>query len=84
MSHCYSVGVNIDGKEQEVCTIVPGNEDLGKHVYEAEKNKTKPRNPTKEEINRAIEYHFKNHKHEEKSELEIPQQDEMQELVEDA
>lgn len=80
MSHCYSVGVDINGKNVEVCTIVPGNESLGKDVHDAEAKGTKPRNPTKEEIDRSIEHHLKNHKHEEPP---TEQQKEMKELVED-
>lgn len=61
MSHCYSVGVEMGGQERDICTIVPGNEELSKHVHEAEEKKTKPRAPTKEEIDRAIDYHLKQH-----------------------
>lgn len=61
MSHCYSVGVDIDGKRRDICTLVPGNEDLSKNVREAEKKQTKPRAPTKDEINRSIDYYFKQH-----------------------
>lgn len=78
MSHCYSVGVNLNGKEREVCTIVPGNEDLSKEVHDAKAKGIKPRTPTKEEIDRAIEHHLK-HNHNEDTE----QQKEMKDVLED-
>lgn len=62
MSHCYSVGVEIEGKNQDVCTIVPGNDDLAKHVKEMESSGGKPRAPTPEEVDNAIRYHIQNHK----------------------
>jgi len=56
MSHCYSVGVNINGEEREVCTThVPGNEGLSRDIELG-----KPRKPTKDEVNRAIDYWKKN------------------------
>lgn len=58
MSHCYSVTIDIDGSDTEICTIVPGNESLKKDV-EAGKSPI----PTKEEIRRAINYHLKDHTH---------------------
>lgn len=62
MSHCYSVTVDINGKEHEICTLVPGNEDLSKHVHEAETKQTKPRAPSKEEVDRSIDFYMKQHK----------------------
>ena len=59
MSHCYSVGVNINGEEKEVCTVVPGNEDLAKDVEAGKQPKV-----TKEHIDRAIKYYLE-HTHEE-------------------
>ena len=61
MSHCYSVGVKINGVEKEICTLVPGNEDLTKHVRESETKKTKPRAPTKEEVDRSIDFYLNKH-----------------------
>lgn len=80
MSHCYSVGVNINGKEIEVCTLVPGNEDLSKNVHDAEKKKTKPRNPTKEEIDRSIEFYLKKHNNAEHPMAD--EQDHMKDMLE--
>lgn len=62
MSHCYSVSVEINGKEREICTLVPGNEDLSKHVREMEQKKKEPRKPTEEEINRSIDFYMNQHK----------------------
>ena len=51
MSHCYSVGVNIDGQEQEICTThVPGNETLARDIEERG-----PRPLTQDEIKRSVE-----------------------------
>jgi hypothetical protein len=61
MSHCYSVGVNVGGAEKEICTLVPGNEDLAKHVKEMEATGGKTREPTNEEVDRAIDFHLNNH-----------------------
>ena len=61
MSHCYSVGVNIDGKEQHVCTLVPGNEGLSRHVRDMERLGQPSRKPTPEEIDRAIKHHQSQH-----------------------
>ena len=61
MSHCYSVGVEMNGKQQDICTLVPGNEELAAHVRDAEAKGTKPRAPTQEEINRAIEHSMSKH-----------------------
>ena len=50
MSHCYSV--NIDGKE--ICTThVPGNERLARDIGAGIK-----RVPTKDEIDRAYQFHL--------------------------
>ena len=59
MSHCYSVGVQINGKETEVCTVVPGNEDIEKEIHAGRKPQI-----TNEHIDRAVQHYLK-HKHEE-------------------
>ena len=57
MAHCYSVGVEIDGKEEEICTThVPGNEALKRDIEVAEKGTGTGRAPTKEEVDRAVEF----------------------------
>jgi len=62
MSHCYSIGVNVDGKDQEVCSIVPGNEELAAKVKAAEKVGGPKPEVSPEEVQRAVQYHFKRHK----------------------
>jgi hypothetical protein len=55
MAHCYSVGVDIEGKEHTVCTShVPGNE----HVRRA-LEKGQSYNLTKEDVKRAVDYYRK-------------------------
>ena len=56
MAHYYSVTVDIEGKTQTICSIVPGNEELAKHVQMAQDQGIQPRGPTTEEIRRAADY----------------------------
>jgi hypothetical protein len=59
MAHCYSVGVNIDGTEHEVCTThVPGNEHVRKAVESGQQY-----NLTDADVKRAVDYYMrKEHK----------------------
>lgn len=61
MAHCYTVGIEVKGKQREICTLVPGNEDLAKDVAEAQRLGKPPRNPTTEEIDRALDAYFAQH-----------------------
>ncbi len=56
MSHKYTVSVDIDGKRVTIPTIVPGNEALGRDVRSSEKQRSKPRAPTKQEVDRAVRH----------------------------
>jgi hypothetical protein len=52
MAHCYSITVEIDGKEHEICTThVPGNEQLARDIAAG-----RTRKPTAEETQRAVDY----------------------------
>ena len=62
MSHCYSMGVNIDGAEKEICTLVPGNEDLAKRVRDAEQAGGAKPKVSPEEVSRAVDFHLKRHR----------------------
>ena len=62
MSHCYSIGMNIDGTEREICTLVPGNEDLAKRVRDAEASGGAKPKVSSEEASRAVDFHLKRHK----------------------
>lgn len=61
MSHCLSVGVSIGDKAVEICTLVPGNEDLSRRVHDAEKQGGASPTPSKDEVQRAIDYHLGRH-----------------------
>jgi len=63
MAHCYSVSLQIGDTEQEICTLVPGNGDLRDEVAAAQKEDRSPRKPTDEEIDRALAFHLKHHRH---------------------
>jgi hypothetical protein len=59
MSHCYSIGVRIEGKEKEICLVVPKNKRIKEEL-----DKDKAPKPTPQEVDNAIEYHLNLHKHE--------------------
>lgn len=56
MPHCLSVTVDIDGRTQTICTIVPGNDALKREVESAEQAGQHPRAPTDAEVGRAVDY----------------------------
>lgn len=62
MSHCYSIGVNINGTEKDICTLVPGNEDLAKRVRDAKKVGGSKPEVSAEEASRALDFHLKRHR----------------------
>lgn len=62
MSHCFSVGVTIDGENRDICSLVPGNEDLARRVRDMESGKGEKPKPSDEEVRRAIEYHLNQHR----------------------
>lgn len=55
MSHCHSVAVQIEGRPQILCTLVPGNRSLAREVEAAQLNGTLARVPTQNEVRRAVE-----------------------------
>jgi len=59
MAHKFTAGVQIDGKETQIPTIVPGNEGLKYAVEKAQKGGSKPRSPTKDEVDRAVRHFLK-------------------------
>ena len=61
MSHCYSIGVKVGGVETQVCTLVPGNEDLAERVRKAEDGKGAKPTPSGAELKRAVEFYQKFH-----------------------
>ena len=67
--HCYSVSITVDGKAKEVCTLVPGNERLSKELAGGRKP-----TPTREEVNRALDWHLQqNHGHDSSIDTESQQ-----------
>lgn len=57
MAHCWSVTVDLDGRERKICTThVPGNEALSRDI-----DAGRPRRPTDEEIARAVEWWRRTH-----------------------
>ena len=67
MAHCHSVHVEINGRNVEICTVVPGNEDIHRDLKEGKEPKV-----TREHVDRAVDHYLKHQHDEDKKVRENP------------